>query len=86
VIGKAVAAKATGGSVLGADGALLVPDSLLGSVPLAAADAAKTAVAKTPGAKPSAAKTPTRPGAPAGTGVPGSVASTPQVLPAPITR
>lgn len=89
VIGKAVAAKATGGSVLGSDGALLIADSLLTSVPLAAADAAKTSAGKTPGAKPpaaKAAKAPTTPGAPAGTGVPGSVASTPQVLPAPITR
>ena len=89
VIGKAVsAATATGGSVLGSDGALLIADSLLKSVPLATADATKTAVtstAKASAAK-AAAKVPTTPGAPAGTGVPGSVASTPQVLPAPITR
>jgi hypothetical protein len=89
VIGKAVAAKATGGSVIGSDGALLIADSLLTSIPLAATKATETSAAQTPGAKGpavKAAKPATTPGAPVGTKPPGSVASTPQELPAPITR
>jgi hypothetical protein len=86
VIGKAVAAKATSGSVVGADGALLIADSLLTDLP--ATDASK-GVAKDAAAKSSAAnavKPATTPGAPAATIPAGSVASTPQELPAPITR
>ncbi|MEO6505517.1 MAG: hypothetical protein ABIW36_12315 [Terrimesophilobacter sp.] len=70
VIGTPVAATASGGSVIGADGALLVPDSLLKDLPLAAqpAQTAQAAVV----------------GAPAATAAAGSVASAP--IPAPITR
>lgn len=75
VIGTPVAAKAGTGSVVGADGALLIPDALLTKVPLAAQ------------AKPAkAAKASGKTGAPAGAPASGSVGSTPQKLPAPITR
>jgi hypothetical protein len=85
VIGTAVAATASGGSVIGADGALLVPDFLLKDLPLAvqptvtgqAAAIDKTATG--PAAAPNAVV-----GAPAGTAAAGSVASAP--IPAPITR
>jgi hypothetical protein len=83
VLGTAVAATASGGSVIGADGALLVPDALLKDVPLAAQPAvtdqaagqAQIGQATAPGAAV---------GAPTGTAAAGSVASAP--IPAPITR
>lgn len=89
VIGKAVAAKAGAGSVVGADGTLLIPNALLAGVPLAAHPAAtvpKLASAKAPANIASAGTVKGAAGAPAGAQVPGSVASTPPKLPAPITR
>ena len=85
VIGTAVAATASGGSVIGADGALLVPDFLLKDLPLAVQPTVTgqaTGIDKTatgPAAAPNAVV-----GAPAGTAAAGSVASAP--IPAPITR
>ena len=85
VIGTPVAATASGGSVIGADGALLVPDSLLKDLPLAAqpAVADQAAVIGQAAAGQSAASDAVV-GAPAGAAAAGSVASAP--IPAPITR
>ncbi|MEO9015058.1 MAG: hypothetical protein ABI275_07035 [Terrimesophilobacter sp.] len=85
VIGTPVAATASGGSVIGADGALLVPDSLLKDLPLAAQPAVtdQAAVIGQATAGQSAASDAVV-GAPAGAAAAGSVASAP--IPAPITR
>ena len=85
VLGTAVAATASGGSVVGADGALLVPDALLKDVPLAAQPAV-TDQAATADQAPigQATAQDATVGAPAGTAAAGSVASAP--IPAPITR
>lgn len=85
VLGTAVAATASGGSVVGADGALLVPDALLKDVPLAAQPAV-TDPAATADQAPigQATAQDATVGAPAGTAAAGSVASAP--IPAPITR
>jgi hypothetical protein len=85
VIGTPVAATASGGSVIGADGALLVPDSLLKDLPLAAQPAVTDQAALT-GQAPTgqAVAQGAIVGAPAGTVAAGSVASAP--IPAPITR
>ncbi|MEO7005717.1 MAG: hypothetical protein ABI275_06295 [Terrimesophilobacter sp.] len=85
VIGTPAAATAIGGSVIGADGALLVPDSLLKNLPLAAQTAppAQTTVIGQPAAGQPAAPD-AAVGAPAATAAADSVASAP--IPAPITR
>jgi hypothetical protein len=85
VLGTAVAATSSGGSVIGADGALLVPDALLKDVPLAAQPAVTDQAATTGQAQigQTTAQDATV-GAPTGTVAAGSVASAP--IPAPITR
>lgn len=85
VLGTAVVATASGGSVVGADGALLVPDALLKDVPLAAQPAV-TDQAATAGQAPigQATAQDATVGAPADAAAAGSVASAP--IPAPITR
>jgi hypothetical protein len=84
VIGTAVAATASGGSVIGADGALLVPDALLKGMPLAS-QPATAGQSPAPG-QPTVIGQPTAAdaGAPAAGAAAGSVASAP--IPAPITR
>jgi hypothetical protein len=85
VLGTAVAATASGGSVIGADGALLVPDALLKDVPLAAQPAVTDQAATTGQAQiGQATAQDATVGAPTGTVAAGSVASAP--IPAPITR
>jgi hypothetical protein len=84
VIGAATAATASGGSVIGADGALLVPDALLKDVTLAAqpavtgAAAGQAVVIGQPAAEDASV------GAPADGAASSSVASA--QIPAPITR
>lgn len=72
VLGQPVAARTTDGIAVGPGGTPLVPNELLAGVPMAADDAVQTADA---GA-----------GAPGTLPANGSVASTPQGLPSPITR
>jgi hypothetical protein len=85
VLGTAVAATSSGGSVIGADGALLVPDALLKDVPLAAQPAVVDQAATTGQAQiGQATAQDATVGAPTGTVAAGSVASAP--IPAPITR
>jgi hypothetical protein len=85
VLGTAVAATPSGGSVIGADGALLVPDALLKDVPIAAQPAPADQTATIGQAQVGQATAPEATvGAPAGAAAAGSVTSAP--IPAPITR
>lgn len=72
VIGTPVAARTTDGIAFGPDGASLVPNKLLAGVPLTGAAASEA--------------TAVNPGAPETLPANGSVISTPQGLPSPITR
>lgn len=74
VIGTPTAMKASQATVVGADGALIA-NSLLAGLPPMHAPAAETDAAST-----------TVPGAPAATTTGGSVASTPEALPSPVTH
>jgi hypothetical protein len=79
IIGDAAAATAaSGGTVIGAEGNL-VPNALLGDIPLVTPAVPPTTAAVD-------ATTPVTPGAPTTPGTPGSVASTPMALPSPVTR
>jgi hypothetical protein len=85
VLGTAVAATPSGGSVIGADGALLVPGALLKDVPIAAQPAPADQTATIGQAQVGQATAPEATvGAPAGAAAAGSVTSAP--IPAPITR
>ncbi len=74
VLGSPVAARSTDGIRTGTDGGPLIPNTLLDGVPMASV----TAVPSEPGV--------TTQGAPGSLTTTGSVASTPQGLPSPITR
>jgi len=79
IIGDAAAATAaSGGTVIGAEGNL-VPNALLGHIPLVT----PAVPALTPAVD---GATTVPPGAPTTPGTPGSVASTPMALPSPVTR
>lgn len=72
VLGKPVAARASDGIAVGPDGAPLVPNELLAGVPITAVSTVQATGAGT--------------GAPGTLPADGSVASTPQGIPSPITR
>ena len=79
IIGDASAATAaSGGTVIGAEGNL-VPNALLGHIPLVTPTVPATAAT-------SDVVEPVVPGAPTTPAAPGSVASTPMALPSPVTR
>jgi hypothetical protein len=81
IVGDASGSTGTGDTVIAADGSL-VPNALLGDIPLVtpapAAGATEAATA--------AGVTPVTPGAPTVPGAAGSVASTPMALPSPVVR
>ena len=82
IIGDASAATAaSGGTVIGAEGNL-VPNALLGDIPLVT-PVVPAATTPADGTTPA---TPVTPGAPTTPSTPGSVASTPMALPSPVTR
>lgn len=80
VLGVPAAASADAGSVIGANGTLLIPNSLIGEVPdMGAAAAAAAAAAE-------GAQTETVPGASGASGADKSVPSYSNGIPAPVTR
>jgi hypothetical protein len=81
IVGDAGASTGAGDTVLAADGSV-VPNKLLGDIPLVTPAAAATGTA----VDPATGTIPTTPGAPTAPLVAGSVPSTPMALPSPVVR